>query len=307
MSPTPTVASLGTFIRLAVVQETTFGTTPPWSGSSFGIIPAAETMARHGQILERTGLRGTRSHRADDTRQGPYKVSGALRLEPTPDDLTFLFPWILGGAPSGSTYPLAETLPSFSLQVDRLAGVFTYAGCKINRATFRGAKGGIVSLDLDIVGKAETVGAAGSFAAPAVAASQSKGPYILAGDTSLILNGVSREVADFQLVIDNGLATDRFMNSLTVVSLPENDRRVSLRTSHAFASQNIDLYNQALAGAAGSLILSNGASSTTFNFATLQVPAQSPTAASRAEIMLVLEMIARETGSTPELSVVHSP
>lgn len=307
MPPSPTVASLGTRIRLAVVQETTFGSTPAWSGTSFGMIPAGESLARHGQVLERTGLRGTRSHVADDSRQGPYAVAGSLQLEPTPDDLTFLFPWILGGAPSGTTYPLADTLPSFSLQVDRIAEVFTYAGCKVKRATFRGAKGGKVGLNLDVVGQTETVGAAGSFSVPTVPASQAKGPYILAGDTAVVLNGVAREVADFELVIDNGLVTDRFMNSLTVVSLPENDRQVTLRTSHAYASQNTDLYNQALAGAAGSLILSNGSSSTAFNFGTLQVPAHSPTASSRAEIMLVLEMAARKTGTTLELNVVHSP
>lgn len=307
MPPAPTVASLGTQIRMAVVQETTFGVTPSWSGSSYGMIPAGETIARQGRILERNGLRGTRSHVADDARQGPYSVAGALQLEPTPDDLVFLLPWILGGSPTGTTYPLADTLPSFSLQIDRIAGVFTYAGCKVRRATFRGAKGGKVNLSLELAAQSETAGAAGSFALPAVAASQVKGPYILGGDTSLVLNGVAREVAEFELVIDNGLVTDRFMNNLTVVSLPENDRQIALHTSHAYASQNVDLYNQALAGAAGTLILTNGGSSTAFSFGTLQVPAQSPTASSRAEIMLRLEMAARKTGSTLELTVVHSP
>jgi hypothetical protein len=113
-------------------------------------------------------------------------------------------------------------------------------------------------------------------------------------------------VAEFELAIDNRLVTDRFMNSITVVTLPEGDRMITLRTTHAWASQNTDLYNQALAGAAGALAFSNGGSSTAFNFGALQVPAESPGTAGKQEILLRLNMVARKTGSTLELSVTNT-
>ncbi len=58
--------------------------------------------------------------------------------------------------------------------------------------------------------------------------------------------------------------------------------------------------------APGSLAFTNGASSTVFSFGTLQVPAESPTALGKAEILLTLDMFARQTGSTPELTVSNA-
>jgi hypothetical protein len=72
------------------------------------------------------------------------------------------------------------------------------------------------------------------------------------------------------------------------------------------------LYAQALAGAAGTLVLTNALGGTppdgyqtTFSFATLQVPDRSPNVPSRDEFFLSLEMLARRVGSTPELTVTH--
>ena len=299
----PTTASMGWAAHLGTVSETSYGVTPS-GGVTEGFVFVSEMMRKQAVIVEREGLRGTRSHVADDTRQGPYRVMGSVVLEPTPADLAIWLPRILGGAPAGEIYPLADALPSFTLAVDRVAAVFTYAGCKVNKAAFQGSKGGLVKLSLEIAGQSESVGGPGSY--PALSPSTEQGPYIFSGDPTLTLNGVAREVADFELVVDNRLITDRFMNSLTVVNLPEGDRSVTLRTTHAWATQNADLYDQALAGAAGSLAFTNGGSSTAFNFARLQVPAESPTTAGKQEILLRLNMVARKTGSTLELSVSNT-
>jgi len=299
----PTTASMGWAAHLGTVTETTYGTLPE-GGVTEGFIFASESIGKRAVIVERDGIRGTRSHVAGDTRQGPYRVAGTLILEPTPADLAIWLPRILGGTPTSGTYPLADTLPSFSLSVDRVAQVFIYSGCKVDKATFHGAKGGLVQLSLDIVGQSETVADAGSF--PSLTPSIEEGPYIFAGDPVLTLNSTVREVAEFELSIHNALVTDRFMNTLTVVNLPEGDRAITLRTKHAWASQNTDLYNQALAGASGTLAFTNGSSSTTFSFGTLQVPAASPNTAGKREIMLQLDMVARKTGGTLELSVSNT-
>jgi hypothetical protein len=298
-----TTASMGWAAQLGTVSESSYGVTPG-GGVVERFVFANESLAKRGLIIPRNGLRGSRSAVADDTRQGPYQVVGSVQLEPTPADLSIWLPRILGAPASGSTYALANTLPSFSLSVDRVAQVFTYAGCKVNRATFLGAKGSLVALRLDIVGQSESVASAGSF--PSLTPSVAAGPYIFAGDPVLTLNAAVREVQEFELVIDNALTTDRFMNSLTVVNLPEGDRTVRLRTKHAWAAANLDLYNQALAGAAGSLAFTNGGNSTAFSFGTLQVPANSPTTPGKAEVMLTLDMVARKTGGTLEMTVTHT-
>src|SRR5262245_2113866 len=103
----PTTASMGHQTKLATISETTYGTSPGAVNEPFVFVN--ESIVKRGRIVERTGLRGTRSHAADDTRLGPYSVSGQLVLEPTPEDLAIWLPRILGGAPSGTspkTYPL---------------------------------------------------------------------------------------------------------------------------------------------------------------------------------------------------------
>jgi hypothetical protein len=295
--------------KLATVTETTYGTPPGAVSEAFVFV--SESIAKKGMVVERNGLRGTRSHVADDTRIGPYTAGGQLVLEPTPADLAIWLPRILGGTPSGSgtvTYPLAETLPSFTLSIDRIAKVFTYGGCKVNRALLHGAQGGLLRLTLDIVAQNESVAGAGTF--PSLTPSVAQ-PYIFS-DLSLSLAATAREVKQFDLTIDNALVTDRFMNSLTIVAAPEGDRTISLRTVHAWAAANTDLYAQALAGAAGTLQLTNALGGTPptgfqtiFSFATLQVPDRSPNVTGRQEVFLNLEMMARKVGSTPELSVTH--
>ena len=302
---TPTTASMGHQAKLGTKKETTYGTAVTVDQ---GFVFVSESIAKRGMIIERVGLRGSRSHQADDTRVGPYTVGGQLVLEPTPEDLAIWLPRILGADPSGTTYNLAEILPSFTLSVDRVAKVFTYAGCKVNRAVFQGAQGGLLRLTLDIVAQSESVAVAGTFPSLTLGVTQ---PYIFS-DLALTLASAAREVKQFDLTIDNGLITDRFMNSLVIVSAPEGDRAISLRTMHAWAAANTDLYAQALAGAAGSLQLTNALGGTpptgyqtTFSFATLQVPARSPVVPGRQEFFLNLDMVARKLGSTPELAVTH--
>jgi hypothetical protein len=296
---------MGHQAKLGTKNETTYGTAV---AVDQGFVFVNESIVKRGVIVERAGLRGTRSHQALDTRVGPYTVGGRLVLEPTPEDLAIWLPRILGAAPSGSTYNLAETLPSFTLSVDRVAKVFTYAGCKVNRATFAGSQGGLMRLALDIVAQSESLAAAGTF--PSLVPSLSQ-PYIFS-DLTLTLASAAREVREFELVVDNALVTDRFMNSLVIVGAPEGDRMITLRTTHAWAAANADLYAQALAGAAGTLELTNALGGTppdgyrtTFNFATLQVPDRSPNVQSRDEFFLNLEMVARSVAGAPELTVTH--
>ena len=188
----PTTASMGHQAKLGTKNETTYGTAVTVDE---GFVFTSENIVKRGVIVERTGLRGTRSHQSDDTRVGPYTVGGRLVLEPTPEDLAVWLPRILGAEAAGTTYDLAETLPSFTLSIDRVAKVFTYAGCKVDRATFQGSQGGLLRLTLDLVAQSENVAAAGTF--PSLSPSTAP-PYIFS-DLALTLAATSREVKQFEL------------------------------------------------------------------------------------------------------------
>jgi len=256
-------------------------------------------ITKAGTIIDSSGIRGSRSHHSERTREGNYTISGLIELYPSPADLSHLLPLVLGGTPEGTTYPLADSLAAFYVTVDKVAQVFAYAGCKVNKATFSGAQGQPMKLALEITGQTETTGAAGSF--PTVTLDNSA-PLIFS-DTTLTLVGAARQVKQWTVTIDNSLEV-RFANSTNATAITAKDRQVTLQCQNPFTSAEIDLYGQALGGAAASLVLANGGSSLAFNFATLQFPDHGPVVPGREEITLSLNGVARKQGATDELSVV---
>jgi hypothetical protein len=256
-------------------------------------------ITKSGTIIDSSGIRGGRSHHSERTREGNDNIEGVIELYPSPADLSYLLPLVLGGTPSGTTYPLADSLSTFYVTVDKVAQVYTYAGCKVNKATFSGAQGQPMKLALEIVGQTETSGAAGSF--PTVTLDNSA-PLIFS-DSTLTLLDTARQVTQWTVTIDNSLEV-RFANSTSATSITAKDRQVSLQCQNPFTSAEIDLYGQALAGGSAALVLAGAGSSLAFNFATLQFPDHGPVVPGREEIMLSLSGIARMVGSTAELSVV---
>ncbi len=152
-------------------------------------------------------------------------------------------------------FALAESLPAFGVLIDRVAETFQYTNCKVNTATFRGSAGGLVELMLQLVGMSEITGTA--FPAVTLDTTAKAAPYVFS-DGVLTLQTASRQMMDFELVIDNGLS-HRFTNSQTAASITPQDRTVTLKTTNPFTAAELDLYGQTTAGAAGSLVLTNGA------------------------------------------------
>ncbi len=303
---TVATAFLGHQALLGTVAETTYGTTPA-PGTIAALTNAfvfeSEAIKKTGNILQREGLRGTRSHLGDDARVGPYKVGGHLTLQPSPLDFLWWLPYILGATADGTTYALAETLPSFSLGITRNAKNFLYAGCAVSRAVISGNKGGMLKLALDIVAQSETLSVPGTPAWPSISADVA-GPYIFEGDTVLTINSTARQIKDFELSIDNHLITDRFMNSLTIVSAPSQDRTVGLRCALPYNSTNTDLYDQGIPGYTGAtLAFTSGSHSLSAAFGLLQAPADSPVAAQRGENFITLDYRAVQTSSTKEIVI----
>lgn len=263
----------------------------------------SESIQKVGTILDTNGLRGTRSHHSAKTATGPYEVGGDITMNPDPAGLDLWLPRILGAAESNDTFAVADTLPAFGLLIDRVGSKFEYTDCLVNRATFRASQGGLLEMILNIMGRTEVVGTAGS-SLPAVGAAANNAPYAMTQGVLTLASG-AREFEDFELVIDNAIER-KFRNSVTATSLVPTDRIVTLKMNGPFTSGTLSaLYAQALAGATGTLVFTNGQMSTTFTFATLQVPAKSPVISGRGEIIMPLEMTARMASTTREIVVTH--
>ena len=250
----------------------------------------SESLTKQGQHIERAGIRGTRSHDVDDVREGPYTVGGSVVIEPTVAEFMALLTLAMGGA------ALVETVSAFTTIIDRIAGIHTCVGCKIDKFTLSSQAGQLCKLNLDIIGLSSTI----TGSAPSEPASSSALQH---SDLTLTIGGSARSVSSLTFTLDNVLIGGRFMNNLTVPSIPESDRIITVSAEVPYNATNADLYTtQSLSSSAtGSLLLDDDTSDCLLTFAILQMPPESPNVGGKGEVPLLLNMTARKDGATLEL------
>lgn len=270
--------------------------------------PLWESLQKHGRILHANGIRGTRSAKSERTAVGQYEVSGRVELNVTPLSLDLWLPRILGGTESSDSFPLAETLPSFGVLMDRVTQTFQYTDCVVGRALFHGKsregddEPDLLTLTMDIVGKTEVTGT--SFAAAALGTAAGDAPYTMS-QSVFTMQAAAREVKEFWLLIDNHIQQRWASGSTTATALCPRDRTVLLRTRLPFDATA--LYAQSLAGAAATIVITgaSGTIATTFTFGTLQAPSNSPVIRGKTEIDLIVDSVARTVTTTKELVVTN--
>jgi hypothetical protein len=252
------------------------------------------------QVVEKVdlnGLKGSRSRDITRVREGRKRVGGPITLFPTPVELAYLLPKILGGTPVGQNYPLAETVPTFITQADRVMKVFTYNGLAVTRATFRGQSGGGLELTLDCIGQTETPGNAGTF--PAIFIDTTTTPFMF-HDLVLTLGGTPYQCNDLTLTIDNAIDAERFWNSQTLVTAQATDRNINISLTVPYGDASA-FYTPATASAAVVATFTNGTVSVAFSLAAVAVAWESPVINGRGELVLPVNGQAYKTGATLEL------
>lgn len=247
------------------------------------------------EIVDGNGLHGTRSLFANRAREARHFVAGPLVLNPTAVDWSNILKYILCGTPSGTSYPLGDTLDTFYYVADRVTKVFTYDGCGVARAVISSAPGEPLSCSMDIVGLSESVGNAGTF--PAITIDMTTG-FFMHQDLALTVNAVgSVKCKGFTLTIDNQIDADRFFNAQTMASVETMGRTVSLELLLPYGDQSAS-YDLSDAGVGVTAVYTNGATSLTFSMAKAQLVTQSPVATSRGEILFSLSGVCRATDTT---------
>lgn len=265
--------------------------------------PGGDQLKATRQRVMTEGLRGTRQRIHETTGDGTITCAGDIEIIPTYTVLSAILKYIMGGTPTGSApvnYPFAETVPDFFATSDRKAKVFTYAGCKINKAVFSFAQGQALKLILSVVAKTETVGNSGTFPALTIA----DDPPMMWSGAIYTFGGTARSVKDSQITIDNGLVTDRFNNSQTATQFPEGDSKINVACTLPFTADETDLYNVAIADAAdGTITATDGTNTLTFSFKKLDWPAETPVVAGRGEIPTKGNWTARKSGTDDALVI----
>lgn len=247
---------------------------------------------KESDLGELMGIRGTRAHFDDRVRKVRELVSGGMHLQPTVVELRKLLPRILGGAESGSnpyTYAVAETLPTFAVQADRVTTVHNYASVVVDRAMFRGGEGGVLELTLAMEGLAEASASAGTF--PSLTIDCTQGPFTFR-EGVLTLNSVQVYMKSFEVSVDNQLKKDRYFNSLTRLSLPPTDRIVMFSCVLPNNADTIALYDAADPSISGtsSLVFTHGSQVFTITLRNLRFPTRRnlPLRGKQDEILLSL-------------------
>lgn len=232
------------------------------------------TLNKRDNLIRANGIRGQRAPVGDYSQKGIYSVNGNILLQPRPDDLDFLLPYILGAAEAATDiFALAETLPDLMATVDKDLYVENYRGLKVAQAVFRSAQGQPLQLELQLEGKTADASAnAGTF--PSIASTLSvKLPYVH-HHAAYTFDSTTFEMNNIVLTINNGLETDHFNNSQTRTSLPEGEQTVTL----AFTTEHVGDFDDhvrdiAAAGVSGAeLVYDNGTDSMTVDFGLLQKP-----------------------------------
>lgn len=262
----------------------------------------SESLAMSQTHANSQGIRGTRSRLADRTRIVSEAISGNILMRPTIAEIDLLLPRIFGAATVTGVTNLSDSMIEFQVMIDRVAKVYTYAGCRISRAVIQGTSGGPIEFSLDIEGETESIGNAGTFPSLTI----DTGNMYVFSDLTLTLNAVATEVASFSLTIDNMLDTGRFMNSITRAEIPAQDRQVTLAVQVPYTTTNVGLHDIAIAGIDGSLVMNNGTSTYTWDFGNLKSPANSPVVGAKNEIMLSLAFDCYKSGSDNEVKVTKS-
>jgi hypothetical protein len=219
-------------------------------------------------------------------------ISGDIVMEPTATELDLLLPRILGKA-----LDVDDVLPETYITIDRVAKVHEYVKCICGQGVLSGSSGEAIRLTTTWEGETETEGNAGTF--PEI--SPPVDGIFVCSDVVLTLAGSPRAVDDFSLTINNMLSTELYRMSLTREEIPPTDREVTLAVTLPYDTDNVDLYNLAIAGAEGTLVIDDGNTEYTFTFANVKIPANSPNVAGKDEIPLQIVATCYADGEAHEI------
>lgn len=244
-------------------------------------------------------FRGEYSHNAAGTIEGPEVVSGTTEHAFNPEEVAIILE-LLGFSVSGTAFTLNDSaLPSRYMTIDREDKVFTYSGMVAASATLSCAAGQPWRWSINWLGEQETIGNSGTF--PSINLTET-GPMGLQHAAVTLLSVGSRVVDDITINIDNVVEHRCFNNDYFTPERHGRNISVAMRLPY---NGNTDLLRASVAGAAGLITWTRGNYSSAWTFGNLQSPRGVVSKSKGSKRMLEIEMMARKTGSTKELAIVH--
>lgn len=235
--------------RLQISTSTTFG-----SGSSIWLEFLSETITKTTEKVNSAGIRGTRTHCSERTRDGSTRVSGQITFECSRILMDNILPGVLGANESANVFAPAETIPDVYFLIDKRTDIVRINEAKLGRMTIEGSQGQTVRVTIDIEAESITVGQSW----PSDNYPERSMPYLFSDLGDVTIEGESREPAEFGVTVDNVLDGDTFLNSRTRdETITATDRIVTTYCTLLAETANADLDTCAVAGAAVSYVLTH--------------------------------------------------
>ena len=257
------------------------------------------------ELLDGNGMRGTLSHDISRVRIGRRRVHGRIEITPNGVELSEILQWVLGGTTSGSgtvAYPLADSLITKYVAVDFNAGnLHTYSGVAVEKAVIRAEQGGLMFVELDLIGQDETI--SGSF--PSLAIDAANAPFVFM-DAVVTVSGTTVTPRSFSWTIDNKIDKERFFNSQTLTALNKQDREISFECLVPYGDFSA-LYGAGAAGVSASAVLTNGGAVLNLSTPALAYPRITQEIEGRSEIMMRIAGKCYKSGANLELTATLNP
>jgi hypothetical protein len=184
----------GNQVILQVAKDTYSGDVPTPAASGFRQVRFSSLGMDYVPVKKQEGvLTGNIGKSRHDTLG--IKATGNIATLARPDDLGFFLYMLLGSQSFTSTdvfnfTPNKDTLPSFTMKVDKMAGVYTYPGCMLNSMSFSVQPEDYLQLDMDVTAYDET------FAGGALTAMTPSAQRAFRFHQGKVYQGGSTEIAD---------------------------------------------------------------------------------------------------------------
>lgn len=300
--------SYGYNVRWAMVAA---GGTFNGSAKRFAII--RDTIGLDNEKLDGDGTTGTRSLWDINQRDGVDRVTGQLEFNPTFNLFDTLLPYMLGGAESSDTFPLADTLPDFDRLKDLSGNIVKHTGIKISKTEISFGPG-LLRTVCDCIGKAETAsGLSWSSAALGTDSVKDK-PYAFQ-DCTVTINSGTRKIRQGVLSIENACEAIFSSGSVAAEEIqPQGSRIITITGTHPSSSTEWDeLYattgSAATDGNTGTIAIvytdGTNTATTTFTLRKLRAPRKCPAFESKGEIFYVPVWQARHDGTNAEMTTTN--
>lgn len=274
---------------------------------------SCSVVATQELLVDEEGIRGQRSMQLERTTQGLVKVSGQIKLQPTPVELAYLFPLVMGvsntSSSSSSTIDsVTDALQDVTLLMDLQVKENTFIG-RFNKMSLSARPGRPLDVTIDFVGYGAAystmVGAGGTISG---VGDLSNRRYMCADSgTGITIASTAYSFDEFDLEIDNKI-DPTYMQGLYATDLMPTGREVTLHVRFKYTSAEAGLLAAAFAGpvigspAAASIAFTNGSNSCTISMPAV-IAEPRTVAATEKKIRLPLRYRCLKTSSTPELSV----